>query len=500
MAYLDGFDHDIFISFAHVDNQDGWVSVFHQHLTMDLARLLGRPEKIKIWFDKDRLEGGQLYDKTIEDALGRTAVLVALTSRGYFHPESYCHKEIRWFSEKARRGQLGLSVGDRSRIFNVPLTNLPFKDLPQDLPGEFSKSIVESFHDAEENDQVGDPIDQNEKSFQVRMRKLSKAIFHTVEAIKKNSSPSEPSPSNKTISDTPAKPTYTIFLADTSDSLRRVRNRVAEELQRQNIVLAAPIPPPFAAAQHEESVVAEINHSILSVHLFDQWEGRAIEGLPEKTYPQRQAELALEHAADVLIWVPQTMDVATIENIEDESHRAFLQQLESRERKDANYEFLRESKTEITRQILARIEQIKKRQQIVMSPTAALLDSHRKDQLHAIQIFQLLIEGNVQPYLNPEDDDPRSNLKILEERLKQVSKLILFFGAVAEDWVRARLAEALKIAVEQRCPLKTLAVCFVPPHYKEEGISFSTGFTQVHHFNLADIHDPNTLKLLLGDI
>ncbi len=488
MAYLDGFDHDIFISFAHVDNQDGWVDVFQQHLTIELNRLIGRAGQLVVWLDKRRLQGNHLFDKTIEEAINRTALFVALNSNGYLHPDSYCHKEVRWFSEKAQQEPFGLSVGDRLRFFNVLLANIHYEK----WPAEFAGTSGHAFHDED-----GFPLDPTSKPFRDQIRQFSSAILATLDAIKNISTQTI---NGKAIQVPTTKPAATVFLADTSDSLRRVRNRVAEELQRQNIALAAPIPPPFAAAQHEEVVIAEINHSILSVHLFDQWEGRAIEGLPEKTYPQRQAELALEHAADILIWVPQTMDVATIENIEDESHRAFLQQLESRERKDTGYEFLRESKTEITRQILARIEQIKKRQQIVMSPTAALLDSHRKDQLHAIQIFQLLIEGNVQPYLNPEDDDPRSNLKILEERLKQVSKLILFFGAVAEDWVRARLAEALKIAVEQRCPLKTLAVCFVPPHYKEDGVNFSTGFTQVHHFNLADIHDPSMMKILLGDI
>ena len=487
MAYLSDFDHDIFISFAHVDNQDRWVEVFLDHLEIELNRLIGRMGTVKIWFDKRRLQGNQLFDKTIEDALNRTALFVALNSNGYLHPDSYCHKEVRWFREKTQQDPLGLSVGDRLRIFNALLTNIQFEKWPP----EFAGTIGNPFHDDE-----GFPLDSESKLYRDQIRNLSRAILDTLETIK--------SVSDKTANaKTPAvttKPVHTIFLADTADSLRRVRNRVAEELQQENIALAAALPPPFEAVQHEKSVLAELNRSILTVHLFDQWEGRAIDGLPEKSYPQHQAELALEHASDVLIWVPQTMDVAAIEKIEDESHRTFLQQLENHERKDANYEFLRESKNEITRQILARIEQIKNRQFAAINPTAALLDSHRKDQLHAIQIFQLLMEQNIQPYLNPEDDDPRSNLKILEERLKQVSKLILFFGAVAEDWVRARLAEALKIAVEQRCPLKTLAVCFVPPRRKEDGIRFDQGFTQVHHFNLEDMRDPNTLKMLLGDL
>jgi hypothetical protein len=91
MAYLSDFDHDIFISFAHVDNQDRWVEVFLKHLEIELNRIDGRMGIVKIWFDKRRLQSNQLFDKTIEEALNRTALFVALNSNGYLHPDSYCH-------------------------------------------------------------------------------------------------------------------------------------------------------------------------------------------------------------------------------------------------------------------------------------------------------------------------------------------------------------------------------------------------------------------------
>lgn len=39
MGYIPNFEHDIFISYAHVDNLDGWVEAFHQHLEVRLARV-----------------------------------------------------------------------------------------------------------------------------------------------------------------------------------------------------------------------------------------------------------------------------------------------------------------------------------------------------------------------------------------------------------------------------------------------------------------------------
>jgi acylphosphatase len=70
-----------------------------------------------------------------------------------------------------------------------------------------------------------------------------------------------------------------------------------------------------------------------------------------RTYPQRQAELALEHAASTLIWIPHDLQIA---EIDDENHRAFLEQLQRDERVA---DFIQSGPDEITRIILEKIEQ-----------------------------------------------------------------------------------------------------------------------------------------------
>ena len=59
-----GFEHHVFISYAHIDNQpltpehQGWVSRFHASLEAVLSMRLGR--KAEIWRDK-KLTGGDLF-------------------------------------------------------------------------------------------------------------------------------------------------------------------------------------------------------------------------------------------------------------------------------------------------------------------------------------------------------------------------------------------------------------------------------------------------------
>jgi hypothetical protein len=57
-----------------------------------------------------------------------------------------------------------------------------------------------------------------------------------------------------------------------------------------------------------------------------------------------------------------------------------------------------------------------------------------------------------------------------------VSRLIIVFGNVAEEWVRARLGEAVKIAITEDCPLKACGIYFAPPRRKASDGKFNLGF------------------------
>jgi hypothetical protein len=100
MAWVAGFEHDVFISYARVDNATadgdplhGWVTQFHRHLNVALSKKIGLLYKLKIWRDTREIQGNQLFDKTIQDAVQGAAVFVALDSHGYQASE-YCRPSI----------------------------------------------------------------------------------------------------------------------------------------------------------------------------------------------------------------------------------------------------------------------------------------------------------------------------------------------------------------------------------------------------------------------
>jgi len=501
MAYLSGFEYDIFISYAHVNNQrveedeDGWVGQFQKHLDVQLSQLVGRMGVIKIWWDPS-LDGNQLFNRTIQERVNRSAVFLALTSKGYLASD-YCQQELSWFVQKATTEPYGLSIGDRVRIFNLLLNNIPHTAWPE----AYSGTSGHIFHDATTDDEIGYPLDPAEKPFKRQIRSLVEAIYRTLEdfraahsAAAKGLDRQEPVSERSGKAPEQAQSKLTVFLADTTDALSNLRRRVASELQQQGVNVAKQTPPPFEAVHHDEQARDEMERADLSVHLLDRLPGREIVDQSEHTYPWRQAELGLVHSRAQLIWTPPVLDS---EAIEDEPYRRFLEGLENGPRKGANYNFIRESPTALTREIMAVLDRIKRPAKPPSAPSAALLDTHLKDQLHALELSRFLLERNVQPYINPEADDPSRNVKVLEERLKQVSRLIIVFGDVAEEWVRARLGEAVKIAIAEDCPLRACGIYFAPPRKKTGDVQFKLGFLPVYQFDSGDLADPRELVSLL---
>ena len=120
MSFLPGFECDIFISYAHVDNrsltegQKGWIDSFHQALEVRLSQVLGSDPA---FFRDPKLAGNDYFESVLEGTLQRTAILVSIVSPRYVESE-WCIKEFKLFTDVARSTG-GLRVGDRSRIFKV---------------------------------------------------------------------------------------------------------------------------------------------------------------------------------------------------------------------------------------------------------------------------------------------------------------------------------------------------------------------------------------------
>jgi len=94
MAYVPQASFDLFVSYAHADNQNDWITNFERALAERLHVLLG--EKPSIWRDKRELDGGHVFSSEIEAGLRSSAALLAVISPSYSRSQS-CAEERQHF-------------------------------------------------------------------------------------------------------------------------------------------------------------------------------------------------------------------------------------------------------------------------------------------------------------------------------------------------------------------------------------------------------------------
>ena len=142
MAFVPGFEHDVFISYSHLDNQsvdknnqvgrNGWVSAFHSRLQVALDQLLGAD--VDIWRD-ERLDSVVNFPSELSKQLRGTAVLLAVVSPGYLNSR-WCEWELSGFvGGDQRTGDL--LIDNRYRA--VKVVKLPGDNESASRPGAARK-------------------------------------------------------------------------------------------------------------------------------------------------------------------------------------------------------------------------------------------------------------------------------------------------------------------------------------------------------------------------
>ena len=515
MAYTKGYQYDIFISYAHLDNvkvfgrSTGWIEHFYTDLIALLSRRIGKTDTIKIWWDNRKLDGSVLFDHSIEEGIRQSAIIICLLSPAYLQ-SAYCRKELQLFHAKALQEPAGLELANRSRILNVLLNNIPYPEWPRELAG----TTGFSFHDAKDKEDFGDLLDARKQHFRNQLQDFRDAVMRILDAFPKEAgegpvaAPLAETPEIKPEMQKPAlnegtgqEEKFTIYFGDVSDGMRRLRKRTITELEKQGFAVVCDTPPPYTTAEHEKAVTEKLAEADLAVHLLDGLPGREIVELKDAWYPQKQVELGLQGSKSQLIWVPKELDM---EAIEEEAYKGFLYGLRDIKKASAKTDFVEGLPGELTRQISDCADHLKaqRKAQQFGEKMAILLDTHYNDQLYALELSKNLLEHGIQPFINPQEDDPKKNIHVLADRIGQVSKLVFLYGQVSKDWVLGRMNEALKLIVENDYPIEDFFVFMVPPHKKPDEISMKQRFLKIQVVNNSDASriQANNLELFLKNL
>ncbi len=93
MPLTPGFEHDIFVSYGHLDDESvsgmasGWVTTLVSDLKIRLEQLIGRRDVCDLWWDQRSLPRHGNITPNILGSLEKTAVLLVILSPSYLQSQ-----------------------------------------------------------------------------------------------------------------------------------------------------------------------------------------------------------------------------------------------------------------------------------------------------------------------------------------------------------------------------------------------------------------------------
>lgn len=472
MALVPGFEYDIFISYVHDDNvpetkkEDGWVNQFYQYLDTKLRK---HNKDVKIWWDEKNLDKSQMFNKTIAEAIEKSAIMICLYSRRYTQSD-YCLKELEHFYEKVKKSNTGLLIGDRSRIIPVMLSNIHHNNWHDKITGTTSFK----FHDAPDKDEqaYGDPLRVKTKgAFSNEMNKLRTALVHIFEDFNKESKKQTGviAKQQESVLMEVEKKAFTIYMGAVSDSLDDRRDGIISELERKGYHILSGDSFAPDTETHQKVTTEAIEKSQLAVHILNEFPGRKIKSDPTSRYIQKQVEICLTSPIPQLIWVPSDLDYDKIAN---KDHLDFLQGLEDRSLSEKNYDYVLGNEGELAKVLLDHCKQLEEaiskeqsRQEATGKATIkVLLDTHIDDFKDAYNLKKTLSKHNIELIFNPDDGDPQENIKSLFNNINEAQKFIFLYGNEDnKDWVDIRVKNTMKKLMEYDRYEQDIFVYMTPP-------------------------------------
>ena len=286
------FQRHLFISYAHIDNvplseqQQGWITRFHNTLSAMLNMRLGR--KAEIWRDS-KLNGNDIFADEIIQQFPRTELLISVVTPRYAESE-WCTREVKEFC-KCAESTGGLVVDNKSRVLKV--IKLPVED-EGPLPPVMREALGYPFYELDEQ-QVPLELDPayGEEFTRKYNLKLAKLAYDIAELIKKIEAP--PMTASKP-SEVPPAATFkpAIYLAECSFDRRTAREALESELRLHGYPVFPDIQLPKAEEEYIASVKDFLDRCDLSIHLVGTKYGVVPDGPSEKSVTILQNELAIE--------------------------------------------------------------------------------------------------------------------------------------------------------------------------------------------------------------
>lgn len=458
MSFLSDYENDIFISYAHNDNealiegQRGWIDNLHQALEKRLQVHLGA--KVGVWRDP-RLQGNDYFADALVEQIPRVAILVSVLSPSYINSE-WCRKEMQLFCRIASQTG-GVRIGNKARIFKVEKLSVPLDKHPPELQGmtgyQFYYFDEHSHRPRELSPESGphaieywqkiDDVAQDITSLLQEMKFPAGAGAAAATAGGVEYQPTALRPAASADSGA-----TTIYLAETSFDLSPQRDRIKRELQERGNIVLPDRPLPLNGPELQQAVREYLKSSKLSIHLIGANYG-VIPEAADRSLVYLQNELAAERSSNGnsfsrLIWMPEGL------NAKEERQQKFIEYLRYDQGAQKGADLLETS-----------IEELKTYIQDKLKPTLKPPPPDQKGEEGPLRIYVICDKQDYDSIASMEDYFYNQGFEVTlplmegdeaevredhKESLLLCDAVVIFYGNTSEGWLRTKLRDLQKIA------------------------------------------------------
>jgi TIR domain len=443
MALASRCDFDVFVSYAHVDNEPifpaeyGWVSVLVKNLGGYLAKRLGRREAFSNWYDQHQLQGNQPVRDYIPDQAKRSALFLAVLSPGYVASE-FCLRELQAFVDSHRE-----SLAERLFV----IEHMALADRQQ-APQEFRDIRKYRFYKLDENDvprtfALPQPLPDEREYFQ----KIDDLARDMANKLAEADSPQASQPA--------------VLLAEVTDDLEARRDDVWRYLDQAGIKVLPTGPYRLEREEFERSLSGDLAKSALFVQLLGSVAGKRPPDVPDG-FAWFQLELAKRAGLPILQWRSPDLDPGKVES----PLQRRLLELETVAAMP--FEDFKRSIVESFKRVGEHPATPQRTPQPANS-SMIFINADTVDKASADAIRESLGDrfGWVMPLsLYDTDAKPDELQQDMEANLINSEGLFIVYGAARPAWVASQLQLYRKLAPRRKQSPRLLAVVKAPPEPK----------------------------------
>ena len=470
MAYVPTYQHDVFVSYAHFDNEEDsqevrWVSRFQADLKNALRQRLGaHPE---FFFDTRDFHAHQHVDYLIEN-VRESAVFLAIFSPSYT-ARDFTRRELETFCER---------IPGADRIVTVEL--LPVEDDHQHHPMLRGRKRTRFWwkDTAEQDIPLRLTPKFNAEMYNERVQVLAHQIKKLLTQMREGPgqrktaaaavAPMPAAASAPRVSASPPQadgvPPKAVLLAQTTDDLYDESERVRSYLEQFGVTVLPENDYPQGGADFAAAFEADLARTDLVVQLLGRFVSRKPPDLP-LTYAQFQYDAAKQRARKILQWRRPDLDLATV------THRdkPLLQ----------GPDVLAVGLEEFKAEVLRLCTETKKAEPVTTGDLHVFINADRSDKELADALLKVFEQTKGCTAARPLfEGSAKEIVEDLEANLEYCSALLLLYGNAPPAWVRAQLLRYGKIEKRRDEPLRLKSVVVGPPGPKAD-IAWSGGFERI---------------------